>query len=77
MLDGHVAAIVAGPVPMSPLDWICALLAIDADAFNHGDTSEFAAISGVALRHISSIHSRSCCDGYCGIVGHRKGPDPG
>lgn len=51
MLDGYVAAIVAGPVSMSPLDWICPLLAIDADAFNHGGTPEFAAISTVALRH--------------------------
>ncbi|WP_271591110.1 YecA/YgfB family protein [Bradyrhizobium sp. CCBAU 65884] len=51
MLDGYVAAIVAGPVSMSPLDWICPLLAIDADAFNHGGTPEFAAISAVALRH--------------------------
>jgi uncharacterized protein len=59
MLDGYVAAIVAGPVSMSPLDWICPLLAIDADAFNHGDTPEFAAISVVALRHndISSMLS--------------------
>ena len=51
MFDGYVAAIVAGPVSMSPLDWICPLLAIDADAFNHGDTPEFAAISAVVLRH--------------------------
>jgi uncharacterized protein len=51
VLDGYVAAIVAGPVSMSPLDWICPLLAIDADAFNHGGTPEFAAISAVALRH--------------------------
>jgi Uncharacterised protein family (UPF0149) len=51
MLDGYVAAIVAGPVSMSPLDWICPLLAIDADAFNHGGTPEFAAISAVAQRH--------------------------
>lgn len=51
MLDGYVAAIVAGPVSMSPLDWICPLLAIDADAFNHGGTPEFAAISAVALCH--------------------------
>lgn len=51
MLDGYVAAIVAGPVSMSPLDWICPLLAIDADAFNHGRTPELAAISAVALRH--------------------------
>ena len=51
MLDGYVAAIVAGPVSMSPLNWICPLLAIDADAFNHGGTPEFAAISAVALRH--------------------------
>lgn len=29
MLDGFTAAIVAGPVSISPLDWICPLLAID------------------------------------------------
>jgi uncharacterized protein len=51
MLDGYVAAIVAGPVSISPLDWICPLLAIDADAFNHGGTPEFAAISGVVQHH--------------------------
>ena len=45
VLDGYVAAIVAGPVSISPPDWICPLLAIDADAFNHGGTPEFAAIS--------------------------------
>ena len=50
-LDGYVAAIVAGPVSISPLDWICPLLAIDADAFNHGGTPEFAAISAVVRRH--------------------------
>jgi uncharacterized protein len=33
---------------MSPLDRICPLLAINAVAFNHGDTPEFAAISAVA-----------------------------
>jgi uncharacterized protein len=59
MLEGYVAAIVAGPVSMSPLDWIRPLLAIDADAFNHGGTPEFAAISAVALRHndISNVLS--------------------
>jgi uncharacterized protein len=59
MLDGYVAAIVAGPVSLSPLDWICPLLAIDADAFNRGGTPEFAAISAVALRHndISNVLS--------------------
>jgi uncharacterized protein len=51
MLDGYVAAIVAGPVSISPLDWICPLLAVDADAFNHGGTLEFAAISAVARHH--------------------------
>src|SRR5258705_5303051 len=59
VLDGYIAAIVAGPVSISPLDWICPLLAIDADAFNHGGTPEFAAISAVALRHneISNVLS--------------------
>jgi uncharacterized protein len=51
MLNGHAAAIVAGPVSISPLDWICPLLAVDADAFNHGGTAEFAAISAVAQHH--------------------------
>src|ERR1700694_4326410 len=51
MLDGYVAAIVAGPVSISPLDWICPLLAIDADAFNHGGTAAFAAISAVVQHH--------------------------
>jgi uncharacterized protein len=51
MLDGYVAAIVAGPVSIDPLDWICPLLAVDADAFNHGSTPEFAAISAVAQHH--------------------------
>ena len=39
VLDGYIAAIVTGPVSISPLDWICPLLAIDADAFNHGGTA--------------------------------------
>jgi uncharacterized protein len=51
VLDGYVAAIVAGPVSISPLDWICPLLAIDADAFNHGGTAKFAAISAVVQHH--------------------------
>ena len=51
MLDGYVAAIVAGPVSISPLDWICPLLAVDANAFNHGGTAEFAAISAVVRHH--------------------------
>jgi uncharacterized protein len=51
MLDGYVAAIVAGPASISPPDWICPLLGIDADAFNHGGTPKFAAISAVVQRH--------------------------
>jgi uncharacterized protein len=59
ILDGYVTAIVAGPVSFDPPDWICPLLAIDADAFNHGGTPEFAAISAVAVHHndISNILS--------------------
>jgi uncharacterized protein len=51
MLDGYAAAIVAGPVSIDPLEWICPLLAVDADAFNHSGTPEFAAICTVARRH--------------------------
>src|SRR5712671_5488845 len=51
MLDGFVTAVVAGPVSMDPPEWICPLLGIEVDAFNHGGTPEFAAISAVAVRH--------------------------
>jgi hypothetical protein len=54
VLDGYIAAIVAGPVSISPLDWICPLLAIDADAFNHGGTPEFAAISARSTTTLSA-----------------------
>lgn len=47
MLDGFVTAVVAGPVSMDPPEWICPLLGIGIDAFNHGGTPEFAAISAV------------------------------
>ena len=45
MLDGFVTAVVAGPGSMDPPEWICPLLGIEVDAFNHGGTPEFAAIS--------------------------------
>jgi uncharacterized protein len=50
-LDGFVSAVVAGPVSMDPRQWICPLLAIDPDAFNHGGTPEFAALCAVIVRH--------------------------
>jgi len=56
MLDGYVAAIVAGPVSIDPPDWICPLLAVETDAFNHGGTPEFAAICAVARRHNDISH---------------------
>jgi hypothetical protein len=39
MLDGFVSAVVAGPVSMDPPEWICPLLGIEIDAFNHGGTA--------------------------------------
>jgi uncharacterized protein len=54
MLDGY--AIVAGPVSIEPPDWICPLLAVETDAFNHGGTPEFAAICAVARRHNDISH---------------------
>ena len=50
MLDGAVAAVVAGPVSMPPEDWVCPLLGVDRDAFNH-DTEEFSAIAATLMRH--------------------------
>ena len=50
MLDGAVAAVVAGPVSMPPEEWVCPLLGVDPDAFNH-DTEEFSAIAATLMRH--------------------------
>ncbi len=59
MLDGFVTAIVAGPVSMDPPEWICPLLGVEIDAFNHGGTPEFAAISAVAVRHNAIVETLS------------------
>lgn len=74
MLDGYVTAIVAGPVSISPPDWICPLLAVDADAFNHGGTPEFAAISAVALRHNDISNTLSTAPGRFQPI-HRRKPN--
>ncbi|AZO07919.1 MULTISPECIES: UPF0149 family protein [unclassified Mesorhizobium] len=50
MLDGAVAAVVAGPVSMPSEEWVCPLLGLDPDAFNH-DTEEFSAIAATLMRH--------------------------
>src|SRR5258708_29293699 len=57
MLDGFVTAVVAGPVSMDPPEWICPLLGIGIDAFNHGGTPEFAAISPLAVRHNAIVRA--------------------
>ncbi len=57
MLDGFVTAVVAGPVSMDPPEWICPLLGIGIDAFNHGGTPEFAAISAVAVRRNAIVET--------------------
>jgi uncharacterized protein len=51
MLDGFVSAVVAGPVSMDTRAWICPLLGIDPDAFDHGGTPQFAALCAVIVRH--------------------------
>ena len=50
MLDGAVTAVVVGPVSMAPEGWMCPLLGVDPDAFNH-DTEEFSAIAATLIRH--------------------------
>jgi uncharacterized protein len=50
MLDGAIAAVVAGPVSMSSEEWVCPMLGLDPDAFNH-DTEEFSAIAATLMRH--------------------------
>ena len=50
MLDGAVTTMIAGPVSMPPEEWVCPLLGVDPDAFNH-DTEEFSAIAATLMRH--------------------------
>jgi uncharacterized protein len=50
MLDGAVTAVVAGPVSMPPEEWVCPLLGVDLDAFNH-DTETFSALAATLMRH--------------------------
>jgi uncharacterized protein len=42
---------------MDPPEWICPLLGIGIDAFNHGGTPEFAAISAAAVRHNAIVET--------------------
>jgi uncharacterized protein len=51
MLDGFVAAIVAGPVTYEPLGWLCPLLGVSKDVINDGDTEEYAALAAAAMHH--------------------------
>jgi uncharacterized protein len=74
MLDGYITAIVAGPVSIGPLNWICPLLAVDADAFNHGGTPEFAAISAVAHHHNDISKTLSTAPRRFQPI-HRRNPD--
>lgn len=57
-LDGFVTTIVADPISLAPPDWVCPLLGVELDAFNH-DNVEFTAIGAVGMRHnaISEILS--------------------
>ncbi len=51
MLDGFVAAIVAGPATYEPLAWPCPLLGVTKDAINDATTDEYAAIDATAAHH--------------------------
>ena len=50
MLDGAVTAVVVGPVSMAPEEWVCPLLGVVPDAFNH-DTEAFSAIAATLILH--------------------------
>ena len=58
MLDGAVAAVVAGPVSMYPEEWVCPLLGVAPDAFNH-DTKTFSAIAATLMRHNAIVKTLS------------------
>ena len=50
MLDGAITAVVAGPVSMMSEVWVCPMLGVDPDDFNH-DTETFSAIAATLMRH--------------------------
>ncbi len=58
MLDGAAAAVVAGPVSMMPEEWVCPLLGVDPDDFNH-DTETFSAIAATLTRHNAIVNAPS------------------
>ena len=58
MLDGAIAAVVAGPVSMMPEEWICPLIGVDPDDFNH-DTETFSAIAATLMRHNAIVNTLS------------------
>jgi uncharacterized protein len=51
MLDGFIAAIVAGPATYEPLAWLCPLLGVTRDAIDDGTTDEYAALAATAAHH--------------------------
>ncbi|OYV57918.1 MAG: hypothetical protein B7Z71_11655 [Acidocella sp. 21-58-7] len=51
MLDGFMAAIVAGPATYEPLAWLCPLLGVTTEAINDGTTEEYAALAATAAHH--------------------------
>lgn len=58
MLDGAIAAVVAGPVSMMPEEWVCPLIGVDPDDFNH-DTETFSAITATLMRHNAIVNTLS------------------
>ncbi len=61
MLDGFMAAIVAGPATYEPLAWLCPLLGVTTEAINDGTTEEYAALAATAAHHnaLSAILSET------------------
>ena len=51
MLDGFIAAIVAGPATYEPLAWLSPLLGVTREAINDGTTEEYAALAATAAHH--------------------------
>jgi uncharacterized protein len=51
MLDGFIAAIVAGPATYEPLAWLCPLLGVTRAAIDDGTTEEYAALAATAAHH--------------------------
>ena len=55
MLDGYLAAVIAGPVVQAPADWLAAVWSADADEASFGSASAARSALAMVLRYHNEI----------------------